>query len=154
MTLFNITKDVSQKLLISWPWIVNELCAGHPSPGFPESTHLSQILHEDGTLKGIYLDLSNMFHNLPLPRHFPDLLPLLLVRFGDLPVYNKQHISEVLRWQFISPNEQICPSQVTTPLGFSFSVILAQDYIRNIIKESYSTIHIRLNWESKELQFF
>lgn len=46
----------------------------------------SRILHEDGTIQGLYLDISNMFHSLALLPHLRDVLPLLVVKFGDLPI--------------------------------------------------------------------
>lgn len=153
MTIFVITKNQSQERLILWPWIFNDLCSDLPSPDFPEPTHFNQFLHEDGTLKLIYLVISNMFQNLPLHLHSRDLLPLPTFRFGDYPLFIQQHISEALRLPFTSPNELIRLSQAPAPMGFALSVILAHYCVRNITKASYTTILTRVKWENKDLQF-
>lgn len=98
----------------------------------------AHISFKSGKLKGIWLDIANMFHNLGLPCPFFDLLPLPTITFGELSTVTQQRVQLALNSHQLDKNTILRPSQRTMHMGFKWSVVLAHDAKRNIIRTAYS----------------
>lgn len=87
LTIFAIKKDLNTERLISWPRIANLFSMLPPKPDLPDSL-LFEYLCSDMKLRateaGIYLDVSNMFHKMPLPIPLTELFPLPVITYGEL----------------------------------------------------------------------
>lgn len=89
VTNFAITKILDEVRLITWPRLANEFTKEPEPPDLPDPSLFQYLRAGDEKLTGVYCDISNMFHSLPLPSPFIDLFPLPPVRFGDLDADTK-----------------------------------------------------------------
>lgn len=85
ITSFAITKILGEERFISWPRAANALRKPPAAPDLPDPSMFDFITFSVGELKGIWLEITNMFHNLGLPPPFVDLFTLPTISFGELP---------------------------------------------------------------------
>lgn len=124
VTLFAVSKSHYKELMISSPGLVNRFCEDPPAPDIPESSLLSFIKAWPGKLSGFYLEVSNIFHNLPLRPPFHDLFPHPTVCFADLPGQTRNSILDQLNLTYLPPDASLLPAQFTAPglhlVGYHF----------------------------------
>lgn len=82
MSSFAVKKYGIYDRLISWPRLQNLLFLDAPDVDLPSPNLFGGLFHHPQS--GFALDVSNMFHNMLLPRWLSDCLPLGSVAFGDL----------------------------------------------------------------------
>lgn len=91
------------------------------------------------TESGIYLDVSNMFHNMPLPLHMIDLFPLPTITFRQLDAEAQTAVPKSIGAPNLHVGIIIRLSQAKMPMGFTWAVFLAHNATTNIMKEAYNT---------------
>lgn len=64
LTSFAITKIMDEDRVISWLRVANSLSVKPPPPDLPDTSMYVHIRYTTGQLKGIWLDIANIFHNL------------------------------------------------------------------------------------------
>lgn len=96
------------------------------------------IQFSQGELRGIWLDITSMFHNLGLPPAFVDLFPLPIIAFGELSPETQNRIRATLPDIDINASTLLRPAQRTMPMGFTWAVVLAHDAMTNIVRTAYS----------------
>lgn len=136
-------KDADSDRLISWPRSQNTLFATPPDVDLPHPGVLSRVhiphARARATL-GFELDVSNMFHQLVLPRWLSLLLPVAPVAFGDLAGHAQRVVMLQLGLKKRPPqNTRLRPHLRTMPMGFSWAVhiahVIARTLLRSCIRE-------------------
>lgn len=165
LTIFAIKKDLNTDRLISWPRLANLFSKLPPKPDLPDSSlfeYLCTDMKLSATEAGIYLDVSNMFHNMPLPAPMTDLFPLPAITFGELSKDAQVQVLKATGAPTLHQGTTIRPSQATMPIGFTWALVLAHNATTNIIRSSYVSIKrgnpstmndTRLNLFNRECSF-
>lgn len=100
MTLFSISKSVYTDRLISWPRFLNQHAPDPPHCELPDPSSFNAILASSPKLSAFFFDVSNMFHQIILPRQFADLLSLPAVVIEKLDVDLQIFVLEDLRKRY------------------------------------------------------
>lgn len=104
--LFGVRKDEDRARVILDCRPANELCYPPPNPDLPHIGVLAQLgVPEECELRGAILDLANYYHTIIMPEEWRTLFGLPAVVIDGKKMY---------------------PRWVTLPMGWSFSVYLAQ----------------------------
>lgn len=138
LTNFAIRKDANYERLISWPRITNLYAKISLSPELPDPSLFQLTRADDIKKSAIYLDVSNMFHNMGPPILMTDLFPFPLIKFGELEDMKKQDVLDTVGTPSLHEDSLIRPAQVTMPMGFIWAVCLAHNATTNIIKQAYT----------------
>lgn len=146
ITIFAITKDINTDRLISWPRLANHVSLLPPKPDLPDSSlfeYLCVQRSENIDEAGIYLDVANMFHNMPLPIPMTDLFPLPTISYGELNESSQAAVLKATGAPSLHNGTIIRPSQATMPMGFTWAVVLAHSCTTNLVKAAYNDIKQR-----------
>lgn len=141
LTIFAITKSIHTDRLISWPRLANYVSLLPPKPDLPDSSLFEYLCVEpkaNNEEAGIYLDVANMFHNMPLPIPMTDLFPLPTISFAELDQEAQASILKATGAPSLHDDTIIRPSQATMPMGFTWAVVLAHNSTTNIIQAAYT----------------
>lgn len=82
VTNFAVTKDIDADRLFTWPRLHNHLFAEIPYIDLPDPSLFIRIITSQGTTAtGAAIEVTNMFHNIVLPRWLSYLLLFTSIRF-------------------------------------------------------------------------
>lgn len=138
VTNFVITKSLDEDRLMAWPRSANEYAKLPPPPDIPDPPLFDFVRTRKEKLTGVWLDISNMSHNLQLPPAFRGLFPLSAIRFSDIDSETQSSVLQMLKINHINESELIRPSQRTMPMGFTWAVTLAHSATTSIICQAYN----------------
>lgn len=116
-------------------------CPDSPAPDIPDSSPFSYTKGTPGKLPRIYLDVANIFHNIPLPLPLWHIFPLPTVLFGDIPASTRDSILPQLNLSHLPLDTFLRPALSTVPMGFTSSVIIAHVLVSSIVQSEF---HISL----------
>ena len=132
---FAVVKDFQRDRLISWPKLQNAAGPVPPNPQLPNPAYWNYIRDDSSSLLGFHIDVSDMFHHLPLPPRLHNLFPMQPVAFGSLPKTLRKSVTTYLGY---APHntDLIRPFQTTVPIGWSWAVILAQSVAATLLQQA------------------
>lgn len=96
-------------------------------------------IEKEAKLEGFYFDISNMFHNIRLPKALAKLMPLTPVTAISLSERTIAGI-EASFGRSIQPYETIRPMQVTLPMGFKWAVYIAHTLAARCMKRAFDIV--------------
>ena len=137
MTSFAVVKDQERDRLISWPRVQNASFPDPPYTELPNPGNFTNLRHrEAASLSGFFLDVENMFHNVPLPTHLSLLFPLKEVVYGNLHGTFQRSLQKQLGFR---PQQRIRlrPLQRSLPMGFKWAVYLAHTFVQSCYEEAF-----------------
>lgn len=126
-----VCKDYESDRLISWPRLQNSYFEQPPDVDLPHPGVLSRVhLHSKSVraTQGFEMDVTNMFHQLVLPRWLSMLLPFTKVVFGNLTGAAQLALMRKLEFdKRPRQNSLFRPHLRTMPMGFSWAVHVAHE---------------------------
>ena len=129
---FAVVKNQHTDRLITWPRLQNHAGPTPPNPNLPNPASWVKIQDNSSNLLGFHMDVSNMFHHLPLPPLLRYLFPLQAVRFSDLHQNIQADLSQT--FGFIpDPHDLVRPFHCTIPMGWTWAVVIAQRVSKRLI---------------------
>jgi len=140
MTSFAVRKDEKKDRMISWPRFQNMILPDPPYTELPTPDLFSTIrIEKEAKLEGFYFDISNMFHNIRLPKALAKLMPLTPVTASSLSERTIAGI-EASFGRSIQPYEKIRPIQATLPMGFKWAVYIAHTLAARCMKRAFDIV--------------
>lgn len=140
MTSFAVRKDDKRDRMISWPRYQNLILPDAPYTELPSPDLFDTIrIEKESKLAGFYFDISNMFHNIRLPRALAKLMPLTPVKVSSLSARTIVAI-EANFGRKLHPHENIRPIQTTLPMGFKWAVYIAHTLAARCMKRAFDIV--------------
>lgn len=139
LTLFAVSKTEKTDRLISWPRTQNMLMPEPPYTPLPDPSLYSSIHQTAGKLQAFSLDVANQFHNIVLPQWLARLFPMKPVCISQLDNTTAQRVRSRLNLEPGS-NCIVRPCQATLPMGFKWSVYIAQNFTASCISQAYDLL--------------
>lgn len=135
MTLFAVTKDMYCDRLISWPRVQNELLPP-PFVSLPDPSLLGGIRCDSNGASAIFLDIQNMYHNIPLPHQLARLFPLRPVSLHQLPPPFQTKLAQYLQLSLDFPH-LLRPCLGNLPKGFTWAVYIGHTIVLDCIRQAF-----------------
>ena len=108
-----------------------------PTISLPDPSLFDRFAMHGDHVSSFYLDLENFVHNIPLPSWLSRLFPLRPVYLHDLHHTIREEVRQNLGFPKLSSISKIRPSQATLPMGFKWSVCIAQPLTASCLQQAF-----------------
>ena len=135
LSTFAVVKNETQDRLISWPRLQNAAGPLPPNPNLACPDSWARLAVDSDDLLAFHLDISDMFHQLPLPPKLEHLFPLTPITVSELPTALQAELCKF--FPDLQPSDSVRPFQVTVPMGWNWAVAIANGVSTKILRLAF-----------------